>query len=38
MIGFIIKEFEHVVDIYNISNGKNEHLKGWKCFIGQPQD
>jgi hypothetical protein len=33
-IGFIVREVEHVVNKYDVSNGKAEHVTGWKLLIG----
>jgi hypothetical protein len=36
--GFVVIEAMHVIDIYDICNGKTEHLKGWKLLINHPRD
>ena len=35
-IGFIVREVEHIVNRYDVSNGKAEHVTGWKRLIGYP--
>jgi hypothetical protein len=35
-IGFIVREVEHIVNRYDVSNGKAEHVIGWKRLIGYP--
>lgn len=35
---FIVREIGHVVDKYDISNGKTKYVKGWKFLVGHPQD
>jgi len=35
---FIVKEIKHVVDKYDIFNGKTKYVKGWKFLVGHPRD
>jgi len=35
---FIVREIEHIVDKYDISNGKTKYVKGWKFLVGHPRD
>lgn len=37
-IGFIVKKVEHLINIYNIYNGKVDHIKSQKFFIKNSQD
>lgn len=34
-ISFISRKAKHVASIYNVSNKKNKHVKGWQLLIGR---
>lgn len=37
-ISFIYRKAKHVASIYDVSNKKDEHVKGWQLLIGHLED